>query len=52
MDYKKGLVASGIVGALLFGGLAGCGDGVDQDNGVEDGEDADEVDEENKNEEE
>lgn len=52
MDYKKGLVASGLVGTLLFGGLAGCGDGVDQDNGIEDGEDADDIDDENKNEEE
>ncbi len=51
-DYKKALLASGIVGGLLFGGLAGCGDGVDQDNGVNDGEEKDDVDDENKNEEE
>ena len=48
-DFKKTLLASGIVGGLIFGGLAGCGDEVDQDNGVNDGEQKDEVDDENKN---
>ena len=48
-DYKKALLASGIVGGLLFGGLAGCGDGVDQDNGINDGEENDDIDDANKN---
>jgi len=48
-DWKRNLVASGLVGGLIFGGVAGCGDGVDQDNGVEDGEEMDDVDDENKN---
>jgi hypothetical protein len=34
---------------LVLAGVAGCGDGKDQDNGVDDGE---EMDDENKNEEE
>jgi len=51
-DWKKTLLASGLVGGLIFGGVAGCGDGVDQDNGVNDGEQKDDVDDENKNEEE
>ena len=40
---------TGMAFALTFGGLTGCGDGVDQDNGVNDGEQKDEVDTENKN---
>jgi hypothetical protein len=48
-DFKKTLLASGIVGGLIFGGLVGCGDGVDQDNGVNDGDQKDEVDDGNKN---
>ncbi|MCZ8537574.1 hypothetical protein M9R32_10310 [Paenisporosarcina quisquiliarum] len=48
-DWKKTLLASGLVGGIVLGGLAGCGDGVDQDNGVDDGEEMDDVDEENKN---
>jgi hypothetical protein len=48
-DWKRNLVASGLVGGLIFGGVAGCGDGVDQDNGVDDGEEMDDVDDENKN---
>lgn len=51
-DWKKKLLASGLVGALVLGGVAGCGDGVDQDNGVSDGEEMDDVDDGNKNEEE
>lgn len=48
-DWKKTLLASGLVGGIVLGGLAGCGDGVDQDNGVDDGEEMDDVDDENKN---
>lgn len=48
-DWKKKLLASGLAGGLVLGGLAGCGDGVDQDNGVTDGEQKDDVDDENKN---
>lgn len=48
-DWKKTLLASGLVGGIVLGGLAGCGDGVDQDNGVNDGDQKDEVDSENKN---
>lgn len=44
-DWKKTLLASGLVGGLIFGGVAGCGDGEDQDNGVSDGEQQDELDE-------
>jgi len=48
MDWKKKLLASGMVGGLIFGGVAGCGDGEDQDNGISDGEQQDELDDENK----
>lgn len=48
-DWKKKLLASGMAGGLILGGLTGCGDGVDQDNGVSDGEQKDDVDDENKN---
>ncbi|SDO25761.1 hypothetical protein SAMN05518871_11359 [Psychrobacillus sp. OK028] len=51
-DWKKKLLASGLAGGLVLAGVAGCGDGVDQDNGVDDGEEMDDVDDENKNEEE
>lgn len=37
----------GMTFALTLGGLAGCGDGVDQDNGVNDGQQNDEMDEKN-----
>jgi hypothetical protein len=50
-EWKKKLLASGFAGGLVLAGLTGCGDGVDQDNGVDDGEEMDDVDEENKNEE-
>lgn len=45
--WKKKLIMTGLVFALTFGALTGCGDGVDQDNGVTDGEHKDES--ENKN---
>jgi hypothetical protein len=41
---KKSLLVGGMAALLTFGGLAGCGDGVDQDNGVSDGEQKDAVD--------
>ncbi|MCM3693094.1 hypothetical protein [Neobacillus niacini] len=45
--WKKKLFMTGLVFTLTFGALTGCGDGVDQDNGVSDGEQKDELD--NKN---
>lgn len=48
-NWKKLMLATGMAGTLIFGGLAGCGDGVDQDNGMNDGEQKDDVDDENKN---
>ena len=48
-NWKKIMLASGMSVSLVFGGLAGCGDGVDQDNGMNDGEQKDDVDDENKN---
>ncbi|MCM3116143.1 hypothetical protein M3610_12635 [Neobacillus sp. MER 74] len=36
--------------SLTFGGLAGCGDGVDQDNGISDGQQKDAVDTDTKKE--
>src|SRR3954468_13875833 len=50
MHWTKKLVAGGMAAALTFGGLAGCGDGVDQDNGVSDGEQKDAVDNNTKKE--
>lgn len=41
---KNALLTGGMVVLLTFGGLAACGDGVDQDNGVSDGEKKDAVD--------
>ena len=35
---RKTLLAGGLTALLTFGGLAGCGDGVDQDNGISDGQ--------------
>ena len=40
----KTFLTGGLAMLLTFGGLAGCGDGVDQDNGISDGERKDEVD--------
>lgn len=40
---KKKLIMTGMVFALTFGALTGCGDGVDQDNGITDGEHKDEA---------
>jgi hypothetical protein len=41
---KKDLLASGLIALLTFGGLAGCGDGVDQDNGMSNSQQKDAVD--------
>ncbi|MEH7120175.1 hypothetical protein V7128_22535 [Neobacillus vireti] len=46
---RKTLLAGGLAALLTFGGLAGCGDGVDQDNGVSDGQQKDAVDTSTKN---
>jgi hypothetical protein len=43
-DFKKKLMASGLAFSMILGGLTACGDGVDQDNGVSDGEEKDELD--------
>jgi hypothetical protein len=42
---KKNLIVTGMAAALTFG-LVGCGDGVDQDNGLSDGQQKDEIDQE------
>ena len=47
---KKTFLTGGLAALLTFGGLAGCGDGVDQDNGISDGEQKDEVDNDTKKE--
>jgi hypothetical protein len=41
---KKSLLVGGLAVSLTIAGLTGCGDGVDQDNGVSDGQQKDEVD--------
>jgi hypothetical protein len=41
---KKSLLVGGLAVSLTLAGLTGCGDGVDQDNGVSDGQQKDEVD--------
>jgi len=41
---KKSLLVGGLAVSLTLAGLTGCGDGVDQDNGVSDGKQSDEVD--------
>lgn len=48
-EWKKKFMASGMAFGLILGGLTACGDGVDQDNGVNDGEQKDDVDNDNKN---
>jgi hypothetical protein len=45
---KKSLLVGGLAVSLTFAGLTGCGDGVDQDNGVSDGQKNDEVDKNTK----
>jgi hypothetical protein len=50
MDWKKRLLFGGLAVSLTFGGLAGCGDGVDQDNGINDGQQKDTVDNDTKKE--
>lgn len=45
---KKSLLVGGLAVSLTFAGLTGCGDGVDQDNGVSDGQQNDEVDKSTK----
>lgn len=47
---KKIVSAGGLAMLLTFGGLAGCGDGVDQDNGINDGEQKDQIDNDTKSE--
>ncbi|WML41628.1 hypothetical protein RCG19_08250 [Neobacillus sp. OS1-2] len=47
---KKTLLTGGLAAMLTFGGLAGCGDGVDQDNGISDGEQKDQIDNDTKKE--
>ncbi|MDQ1143591.1 hypothetical protein QE429_000418 [Bacillus sp. SORGH_AS 510] len=46
---RRNLVAGGLAVLLTFG-LAGCGDGVDQDNGISDGEQKDAIDKDTKKE--
>mgnify|MGYP001030703083 CR=1 FL=1 len=46
---KKAWLAGGMAALLTFGGLAGCGDGVDSDNGISDGQQKDAVDHNTKN---
>lgn len=48
MSQKKRLLVGGLAALLTFGGLAGCGDGVDQDNGISDGEQKDQIDQDTK----
>lgn len=48
MMNKKALLTGGAAALLTFGGLAGCGDGVDQDNGINDGEQKDAIDPDTK----
>ena len=50
MNWKKRLLVGGLAVSLTFGGLAGCGDGVDQDNGISDGQQKDAVDNDTKKE--
>jgi len=50
MSWKKRLLVGGLAVSLTFGGLAGCGDGVDQDNGISDGQEKDAVDTDTKKE--
>jgi hypothetical protein len=45
---RKNLAVAGMAALLTFGGLAGCGDGVDQDNGISDGKQKDQLDQETK----
>src|SRR3954453_15081564 len=47
-NWKKKLLVGGMAASLTFGGLAGCGDGVDQDNVISDGEKKDAVDNDTK----
>ncbi|MFB3163575.1 hypothetical protein ABLO26_19670 [Neobacillus sp. 179-J 1A1 HS] len=41
---RKSLLVGGLAVSLTLAGLTGCGDGVDQDNGVSDRQQKDEVD--------
>ncbi|MCP3764701.1 hypothetical protein NLX67_20395 [Domibacillus sp. A3M-37] len=50
LQWKKKLMVSGMAAVLTLGGLAGCGDGEDQDNGVDDGEVDDQLDPEEEDE--
>ena len=50
MSWKKRILVGGLAVSLTFGGLAGCGDGVDQDNGISDGQEKDAVDTDTKKE--
>jgi hypothetical protein len=47
---KKIFLTGGLATLLTFGGLAGCADGVDQDNGVSDGEQKDQLDQDTEKE--
>ena len=50
-EWKKKLLASGFAGGLVLAGLTGCGDGINQDNRIDNRKQMDDVDNENKNEE-
>lgn len=45
VNWKKRLLAGGMAATLTLGGLAGCADGKDQDNGIDDGKQDDQLDE-------
>ncbi|MBP1155800.1 MULTISPECIES: hypothetical protein [unclassified Paenibacillus] len=43
-NWRKKVIVGAMAVVLALGGLAGCGDGVDQDNGISDGQLKDEKD--------
>lgn len=45
--WRKKLLVGGMAATLTLGGLTGCGDGEDQDNGIDDGQQDDQLDSEN-----
>ncbi|MDR7071110.1 hypothetical protein [Fictibacillus barbaricus] len=48
--WKKKWAAGTLAAMMTLGGLTACGDGVDQDNGVDDGKKNDEMDKKHKEE--
>jgi hypothetical protein len=51
INWKNKLLVGTMAGGIILGGLTGCADGKDQDNGIDDGQKNDQIDDAEMNDE-